>query len=56
MNGKKINDIYEINEMKVTRQTCNIPLLKYMKNEGFFFFESRNCPKYLLSLKHKRSY
>ena len=25
--------VYEMNEMKATRQVCNIPLLKYMKNE-----------------------
>ena len=47
--------VYEMNEMKVTRQICNVPLLKYMKNEMFFFFffESCNRSKYLLPLKHK---
>ena len=26
-----------MNEIKVTRQVCNIPLLKYMKNGKHFF-------------------
>ena len=27
--------VNEMNEMKVTRQICNIPLIKYMKNDTF---------------------
>ena len=29
--------VNEVNEMKVTRQICNISLLKYMKMRIFFF-------------------
>ena len=40
--------VYEMNEMKVTKQVCNIPLLKYIKNEKYFynicFFEYCKCP------------
>ena len=38
MNKMEVNDemnemmVHDLNRMKVTRQICNIPLLKYMKN------------------------
>ena len=50
-----MNELDKMNDMKVTRQICSITILNYTKiwELVLFFFESYNCPKYLLFLRHK---
>lgn len=50
----EIDLVYEMNEMKVTKQICKTSLSLTTRNSfTVFFFESCNWRKYLLSLKYK---